>query len=562
MKKLSLSLVALIATSACCFAQLSQTDTGEEKIQSTRRLVPVGQQPAKTGSEESARRRKSAATGVYYNKPTGAFYLHWNEEGYGYGYEAVIVPPMTTFTFVNKCSNPTTCLWHMTDTRDNTWYDYTSYADSDGNISFSVYPGYYMPAPTIVNAAQTDSFTIGNEFNYYYINYGPLYQTLVTPLESVDAVGFASDHGENIYTYGSLSTGYLYGTGNINGSPCTGVEQSYPAPISPLYVEDIFLQYMSDGTTALDADAALTMYIYATGSGELLETLTATADDMDSLTAGNTQYTSTGKYTTGYIHFSKKTTDDNGDTAGEPFTLSSATTFVIEGFDLDGVNIGLCGGDIPDDCLDELPETSFLVYDADSLATIAYSYDTCTVDLTFNGIMDAVFVADELSTTAGAVVEDANYVRVSEDGTECWLANEERLPGAYVMTALDWYDEDGDENYYFDIAEEDEWVEGWLAESGVYSDAYCLSFTTSRLDDSTTGRYAILYLQGKGVQGETPVVVIQGDVDLDEIAAGITSVTTDSRPADNTRIYNLAGQEVTGGARGILIRDGKKYLNK
>lgn len=49
--------------------------------------------------------------------------------------------------------------------------------------------------------------------------------------------------------------------------------------------------------------------------------------------------------------------------------------------------------------------------------------------------------------------------------------------------------------------------------------------------------------------------------ELDETSTGISSVTTDKFDS-NAPVYNLAGQRVSKNAKGILIQNGKKFINK
>ncbi len=48
----------------------------------------------------------------------------------------------------------------------------------------------------------------------------------------------------------------------------------------------------------------------------------------------------------------------------------------------------------------------------------------------------------------------------------------------------------------------------------------------------------------------------------DDIPTGISEITTSAPIDDNAPIYNVAGMQVTKTAKGILIQDGKKFINK
>ena len=44
--------------------------------------------------------------------------------------------------------------------------------------------------------------------------------------------------------------------------------------------------------------------------------------------------------------------------------------------------------------------------------------------------------------------------------------------------------------------------------------------------------------------------------------ASITNITTEEQADPNAPIYNLAGQRVTKDTKGVLIQNGKKFINK
>ena len=44
--------------------------------------------------------------------------------------------------------------------------------------------------------------------------------------------------------------------------------------------------------------------------------------------------------------------------------------------------------------------------------------------------------------------------------------------------------------------------------------------------------------------------------------AGINDITVDAAADENAPVYNLAGQRVSKDTKGILIQNGKKFVNK
>ena len=63
-------------------------------------------------------------------------------------------------------------------------------------------------------------------------------------------------------------------------------------------------------------------------------------------------------------------------------------------------------------------------------------------------------------------------------------------------------------------------------------------------------------------------IFISGGVNFYDIkytpgtSSGITNITTEEQADPNAPIYNLAGQRVTKDTKGVLIQNGKKFINK
>lgn len=97
----------------------------------------------------------------------------------------------------------------------------------------------------------------------------------------------------------------------------------------------------------------------------------------------------------------------------------------------------------------------------------------------------------------------------------------------------------------------------------VYADAgtYLVHAVGSKITTSgalfTTEPVTSLSVTGTDTEG-TPIenVLISGE------GTGIGGITVNGESNDNAPVYNLAGQRVNNNVKGILIRDGKKFINK
>ena len=128
--------------------------------------------------------------------------------------------------------------------------------------------------------------------------------------------------------------------------------------------------------------------------------------------------------------------------------------------------------------------------------------------------------------------------------------------------------------YYLSDAVEEypEWVyygvdnTGW--EATTQEDFYPIDFVGFACDPlpvGVAGRGVKLYVNGRGIVSETPIYILQGDYtkeqcDADEQAAGVNSVLAPK--TFNGKTYSISGQQVNKNFKGIVIKDGKKFLNK
>lgn len=521
---------------------------------------------------------------VYYNKPAGAMYYGFDKESNGYYRTSVDVAPWQDFIFENVSSKPKQTKWHINYTYPESYLaeyglvsryvDVTEDADEDGNYPMSMDPGYYSAAPTLINSEATDSFQISVDYNTDYSFTDATMIARFPHVEYNDSIfpgTFVDPHGSG-YGFGALSTGYLYGTGKLNEgedgeSTCIAVEQAFPAPMSPLYVEDVFsIGLYSDSDTPLAEGKELTMTItgYDTETGKAIEddviaVLTASAADVTLLKGpNNITYTKTGVYYINSIVFTQKVQDELGVEGVEPFVIDRPFMVSITGWDQEGVNCGFRSVSInPEDV--EMPDVAYFVMDDGS----NQYYTEESLPITFSCLFDKVEVAE--SQTAGSdEIPYTNVLTVSDDGETCKVENEAGydIPGVYVFTATPWYNEDGDDMYYLD--ELPEWVVSVNVDDSNYEtedSRDCLnivSVTAEPLPEGVEGRQAVCHVVGRGFTSKAQIYINQGTVET--AIKGVTVKDENSKFAGAT--YNLAGQKVGADYKGIVIENGKKVFKK
>lgn len=566
-KKVLLLAVAMMATSVS-FAQ-SVRSSFEDALLSKSKANKgmIMQQAVANDGVKTAGPRRSYSDGFYFSKPAGSMYYNWDLGG-GYGPSFLIVSPYDEMVFTDESSSKETNMWYLFGGTD-----ITDYKDADYNLNLGylspgyMYPGVYM---TSEDGSQVDSLCVNN---YYLPTYPSYYARIYC--DSIHTLGFLDDH-TGAYGWGALDNAYLFGTGTRTYSDgtvatCYGVYQEYPEPMSPLYVESVECKIYCDASTPLSNGATLTMTIYNAETSEVIKTLTATADDV----VGMERYGShngylTGEYYGGYVVFADKATDPFGNEYYNPFTIDCPTAVAITGFDQDGANVCITGVEIQSedyadftDAEGAIKQGYALAYYTDSNGeqqTTSIRYiSPIALNMTFRGVMDKVLVAKTMYDTNDNAYEDCNVLKVAAEGGTA-AAESTGAEYAYVMTAMDWFDEDGNEMYY-PTEELPDWLQMEATASydetyGSYTGETYLTFVADELPDGVTGRSALITIEGRGTTADNVIEILQGDA-----TSGI-NVVEKTNTTSNSALYNLSGQRVSKDAKGLLIRNGKKFIVK
>lgn len=571
-KKVLLLAVAMMATSVGFAQSVSNRLEDAMLAKSKADKGMIMQQAVANDGVKTVGPRRSYSDGFYFSKPAGSMYYNWNY-GSGYGPSFLVVSPYDEMVFTDESSSKAT----------NKWYLYggtevTSYKDADNNLNLGyltpgyMYPGVYM---TSEDGSQSDSLCVNN---YYLASY-PSYYARIT-CDSINALGFLDDH-TGTYGWGALDNAYLLGTGTRTYSDgtvatCYGVYQEFPEPMSPLYVEDVECLIYCDASTPLADGATLTMTIYNAETGDVLKTLTATADDVSGMTRyGSHSGYLTGEYYGGYITFADKATDPFGNVYYNPFTIDCPTAVSITGFEQDGANVCITGVEIQeedyadfadgvdDDGDDVFKQAYALAYytdeDGEQQTTTIRYISPIAANITFRGVMDKVIVATTMYDSSNNAYDKCNSLTAPTEGGTA-AAESTGLEYAVVQTAMDWFDEDGNEMYYT-TEELPDWLQMEATPSyddsdGSYTGTTYLTFVADALPDGVSGRSAVLTFEGRGVTADAVIEVLQGD------ATSGVNVIEKTNTTSNSALYNLNGQRVNKDAKGLLIRDGKKFIKK
>lgn len=535
--------------------------------------------------------RKSKANGVYYKRPQGAYYQGWGLDGYGYGATVINIAPWTAVTFENMTNNKAGS-WQMYyyGSADEGYPQLPAFEEEDlaslvvdGDFVWSQEPGYLYYTPTLTNRNRT--YCLGEE-NYYVTEYNlPNYAGRILT-DSIGVRMAADDHqryvdsknnnNPNTFGWGSLDNDNLYGSGKIVQTDGTyisyGAYQVFDTPMSPLYIERAFAHGCSvsrkpiaegdtlfcDVTNVVKQQLQNGNYRLVPGDKVIAHMYAVASDTIDFVSESprdnKTIYTGT-------VLFSQRTLDDFGIETVEGVTIDPAEidengfAFLFYGFDRPGIDFGMFGLSFNSD-VDDIEEGCMLVYDEATGDGYYFSYSGLALKVGFEGMYDYVEVLDN---------DGLNVLRISNDGQSCLtdgaVSEEDGLPGAAVYTAQPWYDEDLNE--YYEIVDAPEWLTAVVADESMrnedgYNGLEIVSFICQPLPANVSGRSAVVYVRGRGFTAPQPIYLLQGDA---SIADAISEVST-AAPVKNAKVFNLNGQEVNKSVKGILIQNGKKYINK
>lgn len=554
MKKFYLTLCAA-TLSLASFAQMQSTVS---KVEMQKFTPVIAKAPDAIEMSASSNIMKSAANNLYYYRPAGSIFCGLTEEGMSYKVTKLCVAPFTNVVFENMSADPSSTSWSVNGN------DLSDLVDKNGNLNYGsfgayTYKGgaYYVPTLSKGN----NSFTFGewNKDGAYLV------------VDSIESHSFADVAGADGYGWGSMENGYLFGSGKVKSKNrvCFGFETVYDKPMSPLYIENVHGLAVGVDQNPLAEGVTLNLAFYevlsvdedgrATLADEPFAVMTATKSDITYLNqSGTSQYSPTGMAYYNNITFSKKGKDIFGNPTQEPVVIDKPFAMVLTGFDQEGVNFGFQGYARPSD---DRPwgVTKFLCNDLDDGQTYAHYYQDTQIALSFTGGFDYVDVLDEVQDKAGNKYTDFNQLKVSADGKEITNAGLAAANYALLNTAFDWFDgESGNENY---VAELPDWIDNLEVQAGEDGSKY-VSVSCSALPDGVKGRGAKLYFTGKGYTSTTPLYVLQGEYTKEEADVSGISVVAANTTKSSNKLFNLAGQQVSKNFKGIVIKDGKKFIIK
>lgn len=518
-----------------------------------------------------AKRSRVAAEGLSYAMPQGVFYGGFAPDGSGRFNSELIVQPWHPLTFTRHDADKKG-VWHVwAPDGMGGWSDLvdshsSSEINGDGDYVWTQAPYSQWWTPTLT--LDTDSFSLGSE-NYYTFRDNQVYPGLVLT-RGVGAMKAYDDRqcyrsGGRIYRnlarYGIVGDN-VYGTGIVDlGTSYVswGAAQPMPRPMSPLYVEQVFMDATSYSRQPIAEGDTLFCYVSkgARGTNAVrVECIMPTYEFSDTLyalpgdTVGfvETEERGSGDESNviylGKIVFKKRVKDADGQEHTVPFVIDPSDfdengfVLVVDGFHRKGIDVGVDAAYLNPD-YDGAEVAQILVYHPETGTSYPLSYGVAMgMRIGLMGMYDAV-----------RVPEDVSPFQVASDG-------QGKTDGVMVFTAQPWYDDEGVASYRLEGLPQ--WVKAVHVDEA-YRDmegregACCLSFDCEPLPEGVSEREAKVYISGKGVVSDVPIFIHQDNTDgIDNLVA--TPV--------GSNVFDASGRPLSLGAKGVVVGQGRKYVRK
>ena len=563
---------------------------------------------------------KKTYTNQTYYTPQGGLYGGWKADGYGMYAAAYVVPAFSNVSFNNMMSKPTSANWQINGT-DVTEY----YMDANGNYVSNYYPSdgaFYVP--TLINGSYQYQF--GENNVYYKRESVALASSafiktrtsvsfsdgssMTLPLYAMNDHGSQEQKGtyysNTLDRYGYIDgTAFLFGTGTITNSDetstVTSATQYFPASSGPLYFDDVFARSITFNTNGpIPANDTIYAYVveanlvtaedgtqkYQLGDN-IIATLYSTSENTTGFTEDD-QYAAwtyaDGEYEgklpyqgVVYYYNTKKTVDPiMGTESSDPVVIPAGQAFAIVFSNLNksGVNLGFSGIMAND-------EDGTAIHGTNDCEN-GYSYQFSStigicagleggfenIDIPATGFLTSESKSDFPTSS----FKGWNALRVSADGqtvsTEGLANTDYDLGCALVGTTYPWVDDEDNANYSVEIeylSGGEGWISGVQYDNSQYDGESLTGYNLvapvcDALPSGTTGRTAKITVYGKAdIASTSSIYVFQGDASSTGISS---SVVVDSKANTNNAMYNLSGQKVSKNYKGLVIVDGKKFINK
>lgn len=473
--------------------------------------------------------RAESPLSVFYMAPFGTLYGGVSPNGRVYSRLLMFTPAFTDITFpgIARSTDTTTPIevqWTYPGTAsDGSDSTIVMKTDENGYGVGSMFGSVEAPTLTAKQGTYTASYQMLDNSDKAAFWLGG-----TDSLTSLSAASYAMGF------YGGFTNGPSFTTNELffeTGKKCVGFVQTMDKPIDSLYVENgfIILGTDADKVENILEGKTLTLTLCKVENENLVPYATATATDENVTWLGKGMLS---------IVFPFMEEDPLFGSVASPIMVKDATYIIIEGFDQISTPVqalfASAGG---------FDGNGYALLEDGGLSTVGYSDDPEIPQVNLHiGLTGAIPVAEpyDPSQTVFFPVEGGA-------GVTGFNAEANKAYNDYDILTLS-----SGEQWL--LEEAPEWVTGIEFDNTyVERGTIMFFFSADPLPAGETHRSGniVLSLYGKRVT----IPVLQG-----EDPSAIDNIKTENN--SNSPVYNLMGQKVSASAKGLLIRDGKKFINK
>lgn len=566
MKKVLLFSAAMMSMSLAATAQeaVKTNLSTARSIMKEAKVAPVSAIACDTKYDAAATKanRRSIATGVSYGRPEGTYYVSGTSGSVKYQY--LYIPAFVDVTYKNYAKDKANAKWYY---GASTLYEW----QGDENNNFTV--NWPLIERGYINSAYVPTLAVGEETYKFGEELG-LTQNCLINGDSILSVTQVNRAGGAYYGF---TDGAVFGSADrtmtIDGKDVEckqgAIYEIFSKPTVPFCLNQIEFPVVSYNKSEM-IPAGTTMYLYIVKmtedgklTNEVTEVLPFTKDDIEDFEILN------GEVSIGFISLSKKTEDDFGTEIEEPIIIDYPFAIIIDGFAQKGVDFSLYMCNVMATERDYYEEEGGIegtlceYVRTDTGETLDGLYYCQTISKTgpnaafarqYNALIYLTGMFDVVSLIPGceqliAPVEGGYVYAELEDGDYSLQ---------YFTTCprlSDWDGIEGEENYWFVGMPEWLTVKQYVDEYFAEDNVTIAVIEAEPLPAGVESRSAeIRLVSAKGADSGV-ITVTQG------ATTGISTVTTSGKTGSATS-YNLSGQQVNDSFKGLMIKDGKKYITK
>lgn len=567
MKKGLLTLAAALTVIAASAQDLKSIReiAQSKKIHVTEASVTTKKHEFSAGKVSDVKNSKrSLKDGVFYARPEGSFWLAGQYTGGSYEY--LVVPPYTDVTFLNGCTAKDQAKWTMGENAVD------QNADENNNLIMSYDKpkyGYVSLLPTITVGAT--SYTAGE---YMYVT--DSVPSMLHPFNYLKGGlynGFSN--GSSAFT-NALDAFDFDDDGKDDYFKAWGFRQYFPKPITPLVLHEVST-YITTNDKNFKAEKLKAVFNKVTRDekgnkvvGDVIAIMDCTEAEVDQEPLDGTDNLYWGGLT-----FACQEEDEFGTPTAVPVLLNEEYALSITGVNEESALINFyftdqAGSDEEFEtwasptyilCADlegnhiAMPNGNGLSYYGTSNGNYCYNFA-----LYFYGEMDGLSVYS---------ADNTNQLLAADEGGEALALVEGDTEGsvAYLFTNYPMFAGE-DFSGYYGFEGIPEWAQIQIDDTyyeygrGAQNETRGLNlvwFNVEPLPAGVTGRMATVIVKSAfGISAKDPIFILQGDA---EVPTGVKAIKFNAE-GKYVGSYNMNGQRINGNQKGLVIKDGKKYINK